>query len=117
MTTPLIEISKLRREFTAGDQTFAALKDVSLSIEAGEMVSIIGASGSGKSTLMNVVGCLDRDWTGSYRFAGRDVAKLDSVEVAALRRENFGFIFQRYQLLADLDAMGNVEVPSVYAGT
>ena len=117
MAGPLIEIKDLRRQFTAGDESFLALNDLSLSIETGEMVAIIGASGSGKSTLMNVIGCLDRDWTGSYAFAGRDVANLGPDEVAALRRENFGFIFQRYQLLADLDAVGNVEMPAAYAGT
>jgi macrolide transport system ATP-binding/permease protein len=116
MIDPVIEIVGLRREFTAGDETFAALKDVSLRIEPGEMVAIIGASGSGKSTLMNVLGCLDREWTGSYRFKGRHVAELDADEVAALRRENFGFIFQRYQLLPDLNAAENVEMPSIYAG-
>ena len=116
MADPIIEITGLRREFQAGDQVFAALKDVDLRIEQGELVAIIGASGSGKSTLMNVVGCLDRDWTGSYRFKGRDVAALDADAIAALRRENFGFIFQRYQLLPDLDAAGNVEMPSIYAG-
>ena len=116
MVDPVIEIVNLRREFTAGDETFAALKDVSLRIEPGEMVAIIGASGSGKSTLMNVLGCLDREWTGSYRFKGRNVAELDADEVAALRRGNFGFIFQRYQLLPDLNAVENVEMPSIYAG-
>jgi len=117
MAGPLIRIKDLRRQFTAGDENFLALKDLSLSIDTGEMVAIIGASGSGKSTLMNVIGCLDRDWTGSYAFAGRDVANIAPDEVAALRRENFGFIFQRYQLLADLDALGNVEMPAAYAGT
>lgn len=117
MGTPLIEITNLRREFRAGDEVFAALKDVTVKIEAGEMVAIIGASGSGKSTLMNIIGCLDREWTGTYGFAGRDVASLNPDDIAALRRENFGFIFQRYQLLPDLDALANVEMPSIYAGT
>jgi macrolide transport system ATP-binding/permease protein len=80
------------------------------------MVAIIGQSGSGKSTLMNVLGCLDNGWTGSYRLAGRDVSKLRPDELAELRREYFGFIFQRYQLLPDLDARENVEVPAIYAG-
>ncbi|HTJ58616.1 MAG TPA: MacB family efflux pump subunit [Devosiaceae bacterium] len=116
MGVPIIDIRQLRREYQAGDEVFAALKDIDLTIEAGEMVAIMGQSGSGKSTLMNVLGCLDREWTGSYRFKGEDVAALEPDEVAQLRRENFGFIFQRYQLLADLDAVENVEMPSVYAG-
>ena len=116
MGSPLIELDHLRREFRAGDETFAALKDITLRIDAGEMVAIIGAYGSGKSTLMNVIGCLDREWTGRYNFDGRDVASLEPDEIAELRRKNFGFIFQRYQLLPDLDALSNVEMPSIYAG-
>ncbi|MCR8725885.1 ATP-binding cassette domain-containing protein [Frigidibacter sp. SLM-1] len=79
-------------------------------------MAIIGASGSGKSTLMNILGFLDRASAGSYRFNGQDVSKLDPDQLAQLRREHFGFIFQRYQLLPDLDAVGNVEVPAIYAG-
>ena len=116
MPDPIIEIRRLTRLYQAGEESFAALGDIDLTIYAGEMVAIIGQSGSGKSTLMNVIGCLDREWTGSYRFKGEDVAALDPDEVARLRRENFGFIFQRYQLLADLDASENVEMPSIYAG-
>src|SRR5690606_3234815 len=91
-------------------------KDVDLEIQAGEMVAIVGASGSGKSTLMNILGCLDRPTRGSYRIAGRDTRTLDADELAELRREHFGFIFQRYHLLPSLSALGNVEVPAVYAG-
>ena len=116
MGEPLIRIEKLRREFPAGTEKIAVLRDVDLTIEAGEMVAIMGQSGSGKSTLMNVLGCLDNGWTGSYWLAGRDVSKLRPDELAELRREYFGFIFQRYQLLADLDAVENVEVPAIYAG-
>jgi macrolide transport system ATP-binding/permease protein len=116
MAEPIIELHGLSRAFRAGDEAFLALRDIDLTIHAGEMVAIIGASGSGKSTLMNVIGCLDREWTGSYRFKGEDVAALAPDEVARLRRENFGFIFQRYQLLPDLDAAENVEIPSIYAG-
>lgn len=116
MTDPIIEIKGLRREFAAGDESIAVLKDIDLTIGRGELVAIIGQSGSGKSTLMNVLGCLDNGWTGEYRLDGRDVAKLKPDELAELRREYFGFIFQRYQLLADLDARENVEVPAIYAG-
>ncbi|MBB6011920.1 macrolide transport system ATP-binding/permease protein [Aquamicrobium lusatiense] len=87
-----------------------------LTIDAGEMVAIVGASGSGKSTLMNILGCLDRPTAGSYRFEGRETSALDADELAELRREHFGFIFQRYHLLAELSALGNVEIPAIYAG-
>jgi macrolide transport system ATP-binding/permease protein len=116
MPAPLLELSKLRREFRAGDETIVALRDVDLAIEAGEMVAIVGASGSGKSTLMNIIGCLDRPTAGSYRVAGRETAELDPDALAAERRERFGFIFQRYHLLGDISAQSNVEVPAVYAG-
>src|SRR5690606_24798625 len=82
----------------------------------GEFVAIIGPSGSGKSTLMNILGCLDRPSTGSYRVAGTDVATLDRDALAALRRDRFGFVFQRYNLLATATAAENVEMPAVYAG-
>ncbi|MGE4336578.1 MAG: MacB family efflux pump subunit [Pigmentiphaga sp.] len=114
--TPLLELRNLYREFRAGDQTIAVLQDVNLSIEAGEMVAIVGASGSGKSTLMNILGCLDRPTRGDYRVAGRATRELGPDELAELRREHFGFIFQRYHLLSDLTALGNVEIPAVYAG-
>jgi ABC-type antimicrobial peptide transport system, ATPase component len=113
---PIISIKGLVRRFQAGPEAVAVLKGVDLDIHRGEMVAIIGQSGSGKSTLMNILGCLDRATEGTYEFAGRDVSKLDADALAALRREHFGFIFQRYQLLPDLDAVENVEVPAVYAG-
>ena len=112
----MLTLRKVRREYPAGDGVFAALKDVDLSIDAGEMVAIVGASGSGKSTLMNILGCLDRPTSGSYSVNGRETMRLDPDELAALRREHFGFIFQRYHLLNDLSALGNVEVPAIYAG-
>lgn len=116
MTPALISIKQLRREYPVGAETITVLKDIDLEIHAGEMVAIMGQSGSGKSTLMNVLGCLDNGWTGEYRLGGRDVARLGPDELAELRRAHFGFIFQRYQLLADLDALENVEVPAIYAG-
>ena len=117
MSQPLLQLRDLRREFPAGEETIAVLKDVNLDIHAGEMVAIVGQSGSGKSTLMNILGCLDRPTVGSYQVAGRETGKMEPDELAQLRREHFGFIFQRYHLLGDLDARGNVEVPAIYAGT
>ncbi|MAB33034.1 macrolide transport system ATP-binding/permease protein [Thalassospira sp. MBR-102] len=116
VNTPLIEIRDLWRHYPAGEDRIAVLKGVNLTIERGEMVAIIGASGSGKSTLMNILGCLDRPTGGEYRVNGRLTGDLEPDELAALRREYFGFIFQRYHLLSDLSALGNVEVPSIYAG-
>jgi macrolide transport system ATP-binding/permease protein len=116
MTEPLILLHKIRREYPSGDETIAVLKDIDLTIEAGEMVAIVGASGSGKSTLMNILGCLDRPTSGSYRVSGREAGALEADELAALRREYFGFIFQRYHLLSELTALGNVEIPAIYAG-
>ncbi|ODT66327.1 MAG: macrolide ABC transporter permease/ATP-binding protein MacB [Pelagibacterium sp. SCN 63-23] len=116
MSDPIISIRGLVRRFQTGGESVDILKGVDLDIHRGEMVAIIGQSGSGKSTLMNILGCLDRASAGSYAFSGKDVGKLDADELAALRREHFGFIFQRYQLLPDLDAVENVAVPAVYAG-
>lgn len=116
MTEPLISARGISRSFQAGDETITVLRDVDIDIYPGEMVAIIGTSGSGKSTLMNILGCLDRASEGTYRFDGKDVRDLEPDELAQLRREHFGFIFQRYQLLPDLDAVGNVEVPAIYAG-
>lgn len=116
MMEPLIALCGVGREFPAGENTVVVLRDINLTIEAGEMVAIMGASGSGKSTLMNILGCLDRPSEGSYRIYGRETAALDPDELAALRREHFGFIFQRYHLLPELTALGNVEIPAIYAG-
>ena len=104
------------REFPSGEGSIAALSDVDLDIARGEFVAIMGVSGSGKSTLMNLLGCLDRPTAGDYRFDGRSTATLEPDEQAELRREHFGFIFQRYHLLPELSALGNVEIPAIYAG-
>ena len=114
---PLLALTGIRREFMAGEQRITVLKGIDLSIQAGEMVAIVGASGSGKSTLMNLLGCLDQPTAGEYRVAGRATRDLSRDQLAELRREHFGFIFQRYHLLSDLTALGNVEVPAIYAGT
>ena len=116
MTDPIISLRGLTRRFQTGAEAVTVLDNVDLDIFRGELVAIIGQSGSGKSTLMNILGCLDRASAGSYKFAGRDVGKLGPDALAELRREHFGFIFQRYQLLADLDAVENVEMPAIYAG-
>lgn len=113
---PLLRMTGVRREYPAGEGVVVVLKDVDLEIEAGEFVAIVGASGSGKSTLMNIFGCLDRPSAGTYCVGGRPTDKLTPDELAALRREHFGFIFQRYHLLSDLPAIGNAEVPAIYAG-
>ncbi|QNH50814.1 MacB family efflux pump subunit [Acinetobacter venetianus] len=113
---PLLEVSKLTREFPAGEGTVQILKGIDLKIYAGELVAIVGQSGSGKSTLMNILGCLDKPTDGSYLVSGRETRQLEPDELAQLRREYFGFIFQRYHLLGDLTASGNVEVPAIYAG-
>ena len=112
----LLEVRNLYREFPSGDDVVTVLNNINLQIAAGEMVAIIGQSGSGKSTLMNILGCLDRPTRGSYLVNGQETGAMEPDELARLRREYFGFIFQRYHLLCDLDAMGNVEVPTIYAG-
>jgi macrolide transport system ATP-binding/permease protein len=116
MVTPLLALKGVCRDFPAGDGVVSVLKDVNLGINAGEMVAIIGASGSGKTTLMNILGCLDRPTAGSYQVAGCDTCSLDAGETARLRRDYFGFVFQRYHLLPDLSAFANVEIPAIYAG-
>lgn len=113
---PLLEVNNLIREFPAGDSTVQILKGIDLKIYAGELVAIVGQSGSGKSTLMNILGCLDKPTSGSYQVKGRETRELEPDELAQLRREYFGFIFQRYHLLGDINAAGNVEVPAIYAG-
>ena len=113
---PLLKVTDLTREFPAGENTIQILKGINLEIYAGELVAIVGQSGSGKSTLMNILGCLDQPTSGSYQVKGRETRKLEADELAQLRREYFGFIFQRYHLLGDLTAAGNVEVPAIYAG-
>lgn len=112
----LLELKNLTRIYRSGEEDVAVLKGINLNINRGEMVSIIGPSGSGKSTLMNILGLLDRPSVGTYEIDGKRTDQLDSDALSALRREHFGFIFQRYNLLSDLTALGNVEVPAIYAG-
>ena len=116
MTTPVIKLEDIRRIYGSGEAEVRALDGVSLSIFPGEFIAIIGQSGSGKSTLMNILGCLDKPTSGVYEVNGRDVSELDSDDLATLRRESYGFIFQRYNLLANITAAENVEIPAIYAG-
>ncbi|MTH77860.1 MacB family efflux pump subunit [Paracoccus aestuariivivens] len=113
---PLITLTGITRSYPSGEGRLQVLHGIDLSIAQGEFVAIIGASGSGKSTLMNILGCLDRPSEGSYLLDGREVSELESGDLAALRREFFGFVFQRYHLLSEMTALGNVEVPAVYRG-
>ena len=116
MTNPLLELKGVSRTYTTGGEPLTVLKEVSLTIEEGEFVAIMGASGSGKSTMMNIVGCLDKPTKGTYLVRGTDISTLNNDELAALRRDTFGFIFQRYNLMSDLSAVENTEVPAVYRG-
>ncbi len=113
---PLIELLGVSHIYGAAEAAVKVLHQVSLRIERGEMVAIVGASGSGKSTLMNILGCLDTPTSGTYRIGGVETQSLDADALALLRREHFGFVFQRYQLLNDLTALANVEAPAIYAG-
>jgi macrolide transport system ATP-binding/permease protein len=111
----LLEVKNLYKRFLLGDNEIEILKNINLTINRGEFVAIIGQSGSGKTTLMNILGCLDTPSSGEYRIDGKLTTDMDSDSLARLRREHFGFIFQRYHLLNDLDALSNVEIPSIYA--
>ncbi|MCT6920156.1 MAG: ATP-binding cassette domain-containing protein, partial [Bifidobacteriales bacterium] len=112
----VIVLKDVVREFPAGETSVRVLKGLNLTIYRGEMVAIVGASGSGKSTLMNILGCLDRPSSGSYKISGKETSQLSADELSALRRDHFGFIFQRYHLLGELTALDNVEIPAIYAG-
>ncbi len=112
----LIELENICRYYQSGDVTVRALDDVSVRIAAGEFVAIMGQSGSGKSTLMNILGCLDQPTAGSYKILGQEASRLQPDELAGLRRRTFGFIFQRYNLLATATAAENVAIPGLYDG-
>ncbi len=113
----LLELQSVRRSYQSGEESLDVLKNISLKIYSGELVAIIGASGSGKSTLMNILGCLDQATSGTYYIAGQNIVDLNNDDLAILRREYFGFIFQRYHLLPHLSAAHNVEIPAIYAGS
>ncbi len=112
----LIQVTGLSKDYPLGDTVVHALADVTLQIDAGEMVAVMGPSGSGKSTFMNVLGCLDRATRGRYLLAGEDVSVMDADALAGLRNRRIGFVFQQFNLLPRTSALENVELPLVYAG-
>ena len=112
----LIEARGLSKTYTMGSTTVHALRDVSVDIENGDFVAIMGASGSGKSTLMNILGCLDSPSAGAYRLAGEEVETMTADQLASIRNRRIGFVFQQFNLLPRTSALENVELPLVYAG-
>jgi putative ABC transport system ATP-binding protein len=116
MSTPMIQISNLMKSYKLGGEIVHALNKVSLNINQGEFLAIIGPSGSGKSTLMNMLGCLDRPDSGEYLLDGKEIGKMNDNDLAAIRNQKIGFIFQNFNLLTKLTALENVELPLIYSG-
>ncbi len=116
MSQSMIELDKVTKVYHMGKVEVNALRGVSLSINMGEMVAIIGASGSGKSTMLNVIGCLDKPTSGSYFFEGVDVSQLNDNQLAEVRNKKIGFVFQDFNLLPRATALANVELPLIYSG-
>ena len=112
----ILKLDHIYKDYIQGKMTVPALKDVSLHVEKGEYVAIMGPSGSGKSTLMNIIGCLDRATSGEYELAGEDVRGLSDKQLADIRLRKVGFVFQNFQLLPRMSALDNVALPLIYAG-
>ena len=112
----MIDLQDIRKTYRIGSQDFAALAGITLQIAEGEFAALMGPSGSGKSTLMNILGCLDRPTSGSYKLDGREVANLSDNELALTRNKSIGFVFQNFNLLGRISALDNVALPLVYAG-
>jgi len=117
MSTSMIQISNLMKSYKLGGETVHALNNVSLNIDKGEFLAIIGPSGSGKSTLMNMIGCLDRPDSGEYYLDGKEIGQMNDNNLATIRNQKIGFIFQNFNLLTKLTALENVELPLIYSGT
>ena len=116
MSNEFFSMRGIVKQYRMGDELQTILKGIDLDIDEGEFLSVLGPSGSGKSTLMNIIGCLDTPTSGTYILHGRTIRDLDEKELARIRCREIGFIFQQFQLLPRLDAMGNVELPLIYAG-
>ncbi|KMY51811.1 ABC transporter ATP-binding protein [Peribacillus loiseleuriae] len=115
-TEPIIQIKNMKKKYELGGETVMALQDVSLDIQKGDFISIIGPSGSGKSTFMNMIGCLDRPNSGKYMLDGEDVGKMKGSQLSVIRNKKIGFIFQNFNLISRLTAIENVELPLIYRG-
>ncbi|MBU2615194.1 MAG: ABC transporter ATP-binding protein [Elusimicrobia bacterium] len=116
MTKTVIELKNITKIYKTGSVDFRALDDVGLTVNEGDFLAIMGPSGSGKSTCMNIIGCLDRPTTGSYKLDGKEVATLSDDELAHIRNKKIGFVFQIFNLLARTDAVKNIELPLIYSG-
>lgn len=116
MDNIMIALQDIRKIYHIGSQDFAALAGITLQIKEGEFAALMGPSGSGKSTLMNILGCLDRPTSGSYKLGGKEVAHLSDDELAVTRNKSIGFVFQNFNLLGKISALDNVALPLVYAG-